>query len=227
MEWPSLQRLEIDVGLVAPSGRWYYTGDKNGVKPGRPWMDDPYPSDDSADDDDEDESESKPDVDPSSEALSEADVDDWGRDAKANGDEPWHQWRTMPDPVEFDPLAIDLVAAVKRMPRLKTCGFRLSPTFDGTYLDTTLAISLECAEAGALLPYKSIKKDMSCKKGNKHLTARRWSIQIGEDTTWEVPEELRAKCTEWVGPYGKIEMRRIGDYGYNTDDDNLDSSSSI
>ncbi|KAK8023787.1 hypothetical protein PG993_011853 [Apiospora rasikravindrae] len=152
-EWPSLQRLEILASMVAPSGRWYYTGNKDDIKP---------------------------------------EIYDFG------GDILVHDWRRSPSPKVFDPLAMDLAAAVKRMPRLKTCEFCIEPeAFAGLII-----ITLDCFEAGEPLEMAHASQ--------VDTTVRRWTISESEHTNWKAPKELIAICADWVGPGGKVEVWREG-----------------
>ncbi|KAK8067651.1 hypothetical protein PG996_006763 [Apiospora saccharicola] len=179
-EWPSLQHLLIEAPIVAPSGRWYYTGEESDVEPfPTSWGSLRRPRSPKGDDE----------VETGSEALSDADMDDGDEDAEANGDDPIHRWRTVPDPAEFDQLAIDLAAAVKLMPRLKTCVFCLGPIED-----MSMTVGIQYAEAGEEIPW------FTDEKYDGDLTGRRWWVRTGENTAWEVPKELNSMCAEWAGP---------------------------
>ncbi|KAK8102129.1 hypothetical protein PG984_015275 [Apiospora sp. TS-2023a] len=179
-EWPSLQHLLIDAPIVAPSGRWYYTGEESDVEPfPTSWGSLQRPRSPKGDDE----------MEAGSEALSDADMDDGDEDTEANGDDPIHRWRTVPDPAEFDQLAIDLAAAVKLMPRLKTCVFCLGPIED-----MSKTVGIQYAEAGEEIPW------FTDEKYDGDLTERRWWVRTGKNTAWEVPKELNSMCAEWAGP---------------------------
>ncbi|KAK7946300.1 uncharacterized protein PG986_010621 [Apiospora aurea] len=154
-EWPSLQRLDILASMVAPSGMWYYTGNKDDVEP------DFY------------------------------DYDGW------NVHNPLHEWRTSPSPEEFDPLAIDLAAAVRRMPRLRSCGFTIVLEADSGHQHN---IDLQCVEAGEKLETNA---------NNEYMPVRLWRV-ANTNTNWKMPEEFNAICADWVGPDGEVEMCQEG-----------------
>ncbi|KAK8123294.1 f-box domain cyclin-like [Apiospora kogelbergensis] len=196
-EWPSLKRLEIDAPIVAPSGKWYYTGEESDVATGPPWVPPPdlpphpYGADENCD----------------SAALSDADMDDVDRDAEANGVQPARQWRTRPDPEAFNRLANDLLAAVNRMPRLKNCAFGMSP-----FHDRSVSVEIQCVEPGEAFLWNVVRID---NKGEveyheENLAVRRIEIHISYGTRWEVPEEVGAKCAEWVGSKGEVAVLQGG-----------------
>lgn len=84
--FPHLERLRIDCGIVAPSGKWYYTGDPAAVEAAE---------EDSVFDDDDSDDENN--------AV---------RDRFVNGERPRHEWRTRPDPDTFDALVRDMTTAM-------------------------------------------------------------------------------------------------------------------
>lgn len=190
-EWPSLQRLKIDAPIMAPSGRWYYTGEESDVGPLRmdwsalhgPHSSKGLDSNDANGDNGENAG---------SEAFSDADMNDDEKDAEINGAEQVREWRTMPDPADFNQLDIALAAAVKVMPRLKTCAFSLRPIED-----LTKSVSIQCAEAGEEMPWLTEERD-------DDQTVRRWRIGTCKHTAWEVPMEFNAMCAEWAGPNGEL-----------------------
>ncbi|KAK8070637.1 hypothetical protein PG997_010840 [Apiospora hydei] len=153
-EWPSLQRLEILASMVAPSGMWYYTGNKDDVEPNIYGF------------------------------------NGW------NDHDPLHEWRTSPSSEGFDPLAIDLAAEVRRMPRLRSCCFRIS--LEADHVDHI--IELECVEAG-----EKFEVAYASQENNEYMPVRRWRV-TNTNTNWKVPNEFNAICADWVGPDGEVEV---------------------
>ncbi|KAK7735531.1 hypothetical protein SLS53_007444 [Cytospora paraplurivora] len=100
--FPALKRFMIKVGILAPSGEWYYTGDSAAVEAGSLVPDDIGLEDEESDEDNSDEEGS-------------GDEDNTERDAVVNGERPYHPWRTRPDSETFDPLVKCMAKAVLRV----------------------------------------------------------------------------------------------------------------
>ncbi|KAK7917750.1 hypothetical protein PG985_011358 [Apiospora marii] len=209
-DWPSLRSFEIRASIVAPSGRWYYTGNQDDVEQTVPLLGVPSVSDVPADDGEDDVD----DVDNSSEACSDADADDFLRDREANGAIPLHPWRTKPIPEEFNPLVVDLVSAVGRMPRLKSGSFLIDKLEHSGFYGRN-PILLRCHEAGELIWNKREERNEVVTSDETQEPCRLWEIEFDKDTAWKVPPKLRRQCVDWVGPGGKV---LIG-HGYGEDSD--------
>ncbi|KAK8102130.1 hypothetical protein PG984_015276 [Apiospora sp. TS-2023a] len=203
-EWPSLRSFVVYSDIVAPSGRWYYTGNKDQVVP-EPADNVPQPQD-VPDDDGEtnaDSGDSDMNGDTDSEAQSDADVDDVWEDAEANGTSPRHRWRTRPNPEEIDPLFLSLAAAVHRMPRLEIGYFRIAVGDAHNYNPT--AVRLRCYEAGERAWNAGKERLETVISDETQEACRLWEIEFDEDImAWEVPPELKRQCVEWVGPGGMV-----------------------
>ncbi|KAI2466184.1 hypothetical protein F4781DRAFT_406595 [Annulohypoxylon bovei var. microspora] len=176
--WPTLRNFSVKAEIIAPSGLWYYTGDPDAVEPAAG-------SDEDEDEDEDDES-----------SNSDDNVD---RDAVANGVRPSHVWRTRPDPDLFNTLVEDMAGAVLRMPQLRT------GTLDiGTRYSEPVDIILKCAEATCAFDDRpDLQWDSDQEK-----TTPRWHAWVGDATEWEVPEDVRALWTEWLGDSGKSAVGR-------------------
>ncbi|KUI63530.1 hypothetical protein VM1G_10254 [Cytospora mali] len=190
--FPSLKRFNISVGILAPSGKWYYTGDPDAVEAGS--LD---PGEIGFEDDDEDDE----DVD-SDEEESDNDEDHTERDAIANGERPCHLWRTRPDTETFDPLVRSMAEAVlHRMPSLEWGCLEV-----GTDQDTPVGVIIQCCAAGQSFVQPPDRISTRDKPYPEDKRVRRCKAWVGLATEWHVPDDVTALWKEWVGDEGKIEM---------------------
>ncbi|KAI1387574.1 uncharacterized protein F4822DRAFT_287214 [Hypoxylon trugodes] len=173
--WPTLRSFRIQAEIIAPNGKWYYTGDPKAVEA------EPISYYSSSDDEDAMDSSTEPE-------------DDESRDAVANGREPTHEWRVQPDPNTFNPLAESMADAVLRMPRLASGTLEIE-AYTGQYVDLILI----CAEAGE----DFIRAPGSQFGSPEDKRVRRWHVWVGPDTKWEAPVEVKTKWREWLGENGK------------------------
>lgn len=179
--WPLLQKLHIIATRVAPSGDWYYTGDPNAIESERGGIS--SNSDHS-----------------SSEGLSESSQDSESSDedqpstSVRNGVRPTHMWRTMPDPNTFNPLAVALATAVLRMPKLKHMEFEMA-----MWLSEFVGVMFECFEAG-----ETSKGSPLTPAEPEAASMRRWKVWVGQESQWDVPNEMTVLWREWLGYKGSI-----------------------
>ncbi|ROW00453.1 hypothetical protein VPNG_07928 [Cytospora leucostoma] len=180
----ALRRFMIKVGILAPSGKWYYTGDPAAVEAGSLDPDDVDLDDEDSDSDDSDDEDS-------------GDEDNTDRDAVVNGERPYHPWRTRPDTETFDPLVKSMAEAVLwGMPSLEWGCLEV-----GTDQDTAVGVIIQCCAAGQAFVQPPDRSGSY--PGEKQ--ARRWKAWVGLDTSWHVPEDIMAVWKEWIGEEGKIE----------------------
>lgn len=181
-----LRRLDITSGILAPSGKWYYTGDPASVEA--------YEGDDILDsDDDDDDAESDADSEDS------GDEDNSTRDRFVNGERPHHEWRTRSDPDTFNPLIQDLTDAVlKRMPSLQWARLEM-----GGGLQEILGIIIQYCEAGH--PFISPPGKRRKRPWVEDVTVRRCKAWVARGSEWDVPSELLATWREWAGALGLAE----------------------
>lgn len=188
--FPSLRRFDIKVGILAPSGEWYYTGDPAAVEAGSSTLDD------MESEDEEDSDGGGSDDGDSDDGDSDDDEDNTERDAIVNGERPHHPWRTRLNTETFDPLVKSLSEAVLRgMPSLEWGSLEI-----GTDQDTPVGVIMQCCAAGQAFvqaPGRIETDDIS---------VRRWKTCVGFGTEWQVPEDVTALWEEWVGDEGNVEM---------------------
>lgn len=181
--FPDLRRLDIKSGILAPSGKWYYTGDPASVEA--------FEGDDILDDDDDTEE----DVD----SEDSGDEDNSTRDRFVNGERPHHEWRRRPDPDTFDPLIQDLTDAVlKRMPSLQCARLEI-----GCGLDEFVGIIIQCCEAGQ--PFVSPPGKRRKRPWVEDVTVRRCKAWVGRGSVWDVPSDVMVTWREWAGAPGLVE----------------------
>ncbi|KAI1412615.1 hypothetical protein F5Y13DRAFT_199837 [Hypoxylon sp. FL1857] len=181
--WPTLRHFNIKAGIIAPSGKWYYTGDPAAADIG---------SDSEAGDEDE-FSEGGSTASGSVASSTESD-DNMSRDERANGVRPTHTWREVPDPDVFNSLVRDMAGAVLRMPQLRSGSMEV-----GTDYGAPVSVILKCAEAGQeLVDRPDWKLD-----SEEERRTRRWHAWVGVVTEWELPEDVKKVWEEWLGEYGK------------------------
>lgn len=184
--FPALRRLDIKSGILAPIGKWYYTGDHASVEA--------YDGDYIPDDDEDDDAQS--DVDSSDNS---GDEDNSTRDRFVNGERPHHEWRTRPDPDTFDPLIQDLTEAVlKRMPSLQWARLEF-----GCGLDEFVGIIIQFCEAGQ--PFVSPPGKRRKRPWVEDVTVRRCKAWVGRGSEWELPSDVMATWRAWAGTSGVVE----------------------
>lgn len=182
--FPDLRRLDINSGILAPSGQWYYTGDPASVEASE--------GDYIRDDDDDTEGDVDSDED-------SGDEDNSTRDRFVNGERPHHEWRTRPDPDMFDPLIQDLTDAVlKRMPSLQWARLEI-----GCGLDEFVGIIIQCCEAGQ--PFVRPPGKRRKRPWVEDVMVRRCKAWIGRGSEWDVPSDVLAIWQEWAGASGSVE----------------------
>ncbi|KAM9880896.1 hypothetical protein VDGL01_05095 [Verticillium dahliae] len=176
--WPSLRRLEIDCGIVLPSGQWYYTGDRTkegALQQGR-----------------EDE-EFDTDFGAMNSGLESDDSD-------AEDDPAWlwpqHLWRMEPDPETMNPLAISMAAAVRRMPNLQSATLHMD--FSSS---NWRAICLQCVEPNSRFPIYDDDGEGSAFRRWRAVVERnvRWkapSDMARETEAWTGKDPIRVQVDE-------------------------------
>ncbi|CAI6094448.1 unnamed protein product [Clonostachys chloroleuca] len=169
--WPTIQHLFIKSNILTPSGEWLYTGLPDSIQPR--WV--RYRQDSVVDFDEYSEVD---------------DSDDGMEDFLAATDmNPHHLWRTQPDPQVLDPLLLDLIGAIDRMPKLRTGLFHLAPNrnaFQG--------LMFQWAQPG--LRYMA-EKDGKVNDAPKN--CRRCKFTIGNFTDWEPSKKIMTNLQQWVG----------------------------
>lgn len=179
----NLRYLDIKSGILAPSGRWYYTGDPASVEASEG---------DFILNDDDDTKEDK-DIDKSD------DEDNLMRDRFVNGERPHREWRTRPDPETFDPLIRDLTGEIlKRMPSLQWARLEI-----GCGLDDFVGIIIQCCEAGQPFVHPPGKRRK--RLWVEDVTLRRCRVWVGKASEWDIPSDVKAMWREWAGVSGSIE----------------------
>ncbi|KAK7972555.1 hypothetical protein PG988_006689 [Apiospora saccharicola] len=186
-EWPSLQHLSITTDFVAPSGRSYYAGEGDVVL-GEP-----------------DEPDEPDGLGATFSYVDQADIEPTRDPPVSSGSLSYGRL----DPATFNPLVIDMAAAVIRMPRLKSCILSMSPSLE-------MCIDVQCIEAGEKYDWdweesSDERVPIDRKIGFRLTGVRQWMVGHFDLLAWEVPPELRAKWAEWVGPDGKIEVDVLSD----------------
>jgi hypothetical protein len=177
--WPTLQEFDIGGLAIAPSGKWYWTGDPAAVECGStrgygsdadlyPWRE----SDDSGTDNDSDGG------------------------AIRNGLRPMHKWRVKPDWDMLGPLLVDMARAVRRMPNLQR-GCR--------YLANG-SIGNVCVQ-GAAPGFRYA--DFDRYEPQRFRTCRFYVGTNKDRKTWltlaQIPDEVRAAWRGWLGDHGEME----------------------
>ncbi|OIW30104.1 hypothetical protein CONLIGDRAFT_632206 [Coniochaeta ligniaria NRRL 30616] len=196
--WPTLQQFDIAGGPVAPSGKWYCTGDPTAASPpgstrgyGSDASQSEYPSSDS-------------DISWHRNLDDSGTDDDDDRDAIRNGDKPDFEWRKEPDWDMLTPLLVDMARAVQRMPNLQ---------IGSLHLDLGISIvRVQCAAPGfryAHFDKYELRNFRTCRffVGETRHRASWYSLE-------QVPEEVRSAWREWLGSDGEMET---GAYWINWD----------
>ena len=101
-------------------------------------------------------------------------------------DEAFDLWRTRPDHETFDPLVLSMSEALFRMPVLEYFRFEMADHMFGKS-----GVRLECWEA------------------DESNAVRRWRINTGPETEWDVPCEIINAWNQWVGEDGDIIYTRF------------------
>lgn len=169
--WSHLQHLKITSGLLAPSGKWYYTGDPNDVEPS--WG---SPVDSTSESEDDGSN------------VSDDSADHKEQDLVVNGQRPHHAWRTRPD-AKFDSLMLDFADAAsrRRMPNLQwAClDFGLDePEFVG--------IQARRMQAGQ----KLVDSPGRIATQEDNVAVSRLKIWVGMHAHWDVPVAFKRKWEE-------------------------------
>lgn len=181
--FPDLGRLNIQCGILAPSGRWYYTGDPTAIEA--------VPEDlvfEDGDDSDSDDNSSD-----------SGDEDNSTRDRFVNGEQPYYEWRTRPDPDTFDALIRDMTdAALRRMPNLEWARLEIGSAF-GEFV----GVIIQCCEAGQ--PFFTPPGKRRNRPWVEDTTVRRCKAWVGKESEWDVPSDVMATWREWAGASGSVE----------------------
>ncbi|KAK8099785.1 uncharacterized protein PG998_013026 [Apiospora kogelbergensis] len=203
--WPSLEELDIHVFTVAPSGKYYFTGDDYESE------EESENANGSDEDDDEDEDSDEYEVsdthsnsterefDGECDSSDEQSAERLRRPDAAERDKPYHIWRDRPDPATFNPLALQFAAAVARrsMPRLQSA--KLTMTYSGLHL---WEVTLWCQEAGVADPWWS---DWAGKRRCETPEVRLWKYmrehRLGP---WKPSPEIVDEWRKWLGEDGLI-----------------------
>lgn len=181
--FPDLKRLDIKSGILAPGGKWYYTGDPASLEASEG---------DFIEDDDDD-------TDGDVDSEDSGDEDNSTRDRFVNGERPHHEWRTRPDPETFDPLIRDLTdAMLKQMPSLQWARLEI-----GCGLDGFVGIIIQCCEAGQ--PFVRPPGKRRKRPWVEDVTVRRCKAWVGKGAEWDVPLDVMATWREWAGTSGSVE----------------------
>ncbi|VUC26859.1 unnamed protein product [Clonostachys rosea] len=169
--WPTVQQLFIKSNILTPSGEWLYTGLPDSIQPR--WV--RYRQNSVIDFDEYSE------VDDSDDSMEDF--------LTATDMNPHHLWRTQPDPQVLEPLLLDLVGAMDRMPKLRAGLFHLAPNrnaFQG--------LMFQWAQPG--VKYMAEKER---KVNDTPENRRRCKFTIGNFTDWEPSKEIMSNLQKWVG----------------------------
>lgn len=197
--WPTLQQFDISGGAVAPSGKWYCTGDPTAIEPdstsgyGSDASVSEYPSSDS-------------DVSWHRDRDDSGTEDDSDRDAIRNGYRPMYEWRDTPDWDMLIPLLVDMARAAQRMPNLQI----------GCLLIRNEGISDVCVQCAAP-GFRYAQFDKYEPKSFR--TCRFFVGETANKTSWysleQVPQQVRSAWREWLGDDGEMETGKYWfDPGY-------------
>ncbi|KAI9162827.1 hypothetical protein HJFPF1_04420 [Paramyrothecium foliicola] len=161
--WPSLERFEIDISMIAPNGTWYFTGVRSVAQ---------VSEEDHSDSDLEDADAL---------FLSDESSERFPRSTweKLDGQSPCFLFRHHPDPATFDPLIIAMVRAVSKMPLLKEfgCDLPMSHVASIGYIGPSQRD--RCSNVWAA----------SSTQGHWHICLMQEN-QLEEETNWKPPQEL-------------------------------------
>lgn len=179
--FPYLEKVQIQGALINYDGRWYYTGNPTDVEAAYA-----HSRDDSGDDDEDS------DLNSSFNSEFRDSLPEY-REALLNGDEPYHMWRTQPDPRMFDPLMKTMATAVLRMPRLQKFFFSIGMGHSNDY-----GIMFECLKPGVhpewfQSPHKTVELDTT-----------RCYVTLMPEARWEVPGDVATLWKEFVGDKGVV-----------------------
>jgi hypothetical protein len=186
--WPTLQQFDIFGGPVAPSGKWYCTGDPTAIEPGSTSG---YGSDASQ----SEELSSNSDISWHRNRDDSGTDDDSDRDAVRNGYRPMYEWRDEPDWDMLTPLLVDMARAVQRMPNLQIGCLHLRDI-------GTSEVCVQCAAPRfryAHFDKYELKNFRTCRFFVGEAAAVSWySLE-------QVPEQVRSAWREWLGSDGEME----------------------
>ncbi|RKU43067.1 hypothetical protein DL546_000924 [Coniochaeta pulveracea] len=196
--WPTLQQFDISGGAIAPSGKWYCTGNTATASPpgstrgyGSDAYESVYPSSDS-------------DISWHRNLDDSGTDDDDDRDAIRNGDRPSYAWRKEPDWNMLTPLLVDMAHAVQRMPNLQVGCLYLDLVFSN--------VCVQCAAPGFRYA------DFDEYEPRTFRTCRLFFGDPADRASWysleQVPEEVRSAWRKWLGSDGEMET---GAYWINWD----------
>lgn len=192
--WPTLEQFEIRGSEVAPSGKWYSTGDPTSRYSGHT---EGYGSDAG-----------------SVELSSDSDIswhrsprDDSGsedhsdRDAVRNGKRPEYEWRDQVDWEMLTPLLVAMARAVQRMPKLQQGSLLVG--------DIGPSVCVQCAASGFCYANVETRHAAPLPYEPKNFRTCRFFVGRSYDGPFlpleQVPEEVRDAWREWLGDDGEME----------------------
>lgn len=114
----------------------------------------------------------------------------------ARSDEPYHMWRTQPDPRIFDPLMKTIATGVLRMPQLERFLFLIGMG----YTDDD-GIIFECLTSGEhpewfQNPHKMVELDTT-----------RCYVTLMPEAKWEIPRDIATLWKKFVGDKDSFRLR--------------------
>jgi hypothetical protein len=192
--WPTLQQFQITGSQIAPSGKWYCTGDPTSRDPGHT---EGYGSD-------ADSVELSSDSDISWHRSPRDDSgsdDDSDRDAIRNGKRPEYEWREKLDWAMLTPLLVAMARAVQRMPNLRRGSLLVGSEGHG--------VCVQCAAPGFCYANVETRQAAPLPYEPKNFRTCRFYVAEHYDEPFlpleQVPEEVRDAWREWLGDDGEME----------------------
>ncbi|KAK3368527.1 hypothetical protein B0H63DRAFT_515115 [Podospora didyma] len=199
-----LQRFYILAHIVAPSGEWYFTGDKAACKRkirricAVNWGDESPVEDSSTDDD-------KSDI-PSEEG---AEPDDHGwHDGEEDRVGPRLLWRDMPDSDTLGPLLVAMARGLGQdMPRLRHGTLYVRCESLSSY-DPDYNVEVQCAAAGWPFALDLFQSENGLANPHQAVSSvRTCRISLGRSVhSWVVPDEMKSAWRDWLGDDGVLEI---------------------
>ncbi|KAE8152992.1 hypothetical protein BDV25DRAFT_127610 [Aspergillus avenaceus] len=178
--FPYLEKVNIQGALITYDGRWYYTGNPTDIEASYENIRDDV--DDGSDSDSNSSFNSK-----GGDPLPE------GREALLNGHEPYHMWRTRPDPQMFDPLMKIMATAIPRMPSLQN--FRFSMGTNSMFYHGIIFEYLKPRQHTEWFEYPRSLAEMD---------KIRCYVTCMPEARWDVPGDVFALWKEVVGDRGAV-----------------------
>lgn len=176
--FPYLREVQIQGVFITHDNLWYFTGNSTDVEAS--YQHSRHDGDDA--DDGDSSTRTLPSI-PNS-------------GIPARSDEPYHMWRTQPDPRIFDPLMKTIATGVLRMPQLERFLFLIGMG----YTDDD-GIIFECLTSGEhpewfQNPHKMVELDTT-----------RCYVTLMPEAKWEIPRDIATLWKKFVGDKDSFLLR--------------------